>query len=84
MQAWHEYVVEHIHPIVKQLDVFHLRLIQLIPTTTRHRALVHRSAVNPALLRTIEYLATMVTLERPFGRCLSIPVQKQTRREVRG
>lgn len=80
----HEYIFEHIHAIVQQLDILHLRLIQLVSAATGHCLLVYRCTMNSALFWTIEYLVTVGTLERPFGRCLPISVQKQTRSEVRG
>lgn len=70
----HEYIVEHVHTTVQQLDVLHLRLIQLISTATGHRVLVHRCAVNSTFLWAIEHFATVGTLECSFGRCFSVPI----------
>lgn len=84
VQTRHKYIVEHIHTIVQQLDVLHLRLIQLISAATGHCLLMYCCTMNSALFWTIEYLVTVRTLERPFGRCLPVSIQKQTRSEVRG
>lgn len=80
----HEYIVEHVHATVQQLDVLHLRLVQLVSTATGHRILVHRCAMNSTFLRTIKHFATVGTLECSFGWCLPVAIQKQTRSKVRG
>lgn len=80
----HEDILEHVHTIVQQLDVLDLWQFQLVSAATGHRVLVHRCTVNSTLFRAIEYLVAVGTLERPFGRCLPVSIQKQTRGEVRG